>query len=79
MPVDTDGDTVADDVATFQGWASTTLNFTNDVYMENYSPLYSAAGSITLQYTATSPQEYTFEVLNLDGDLLHSETGQSVN
>jgi hypothetical protein len=47
--------------------------------MQNYSPLYSADGSITLQYTATSPQDYTFEVFRLNGDLLHTAGGQSVN
>ncbi len=76
---DTDGDGAGDEVVPFNGWASTTLNFTNDVYMENYSPLYSAGGSITLQYTATSPQDYTFEVFNLSGNLLHTASGQSTN
>ena len=79
VPVDTDGDTVADEIATFQGWGSVSVNFANDVYMQNYSPLYSAAGSITLEYFATSPQDYTFEVFRLNGQLLHTESGQSVN
>ncbi|MBI5388023.1 MAG: hypothetical protein HZA90_25445 [Verrucomicrobia bacterium] len=79
VPVDTDGDSVTDDVAPYQGGASVTLNFANDVSMQNYSPLYSAAGSLTLQYSTTSPQSYTFEVFRLDGELLHTASGQSVN
>jgi hypothetical protein len=77
VPVDTDGDLIADEVATFQASANITLNFSNEVYMQNYSPLYSAAGSITLQYTASSPQDYTFEVFGLSGDLLHTTSGFS--
>lgn len=79
IPVDTDGDTVADEVSTYQAWATINLNFSNDVYMQNYSPLYSGVGSITLQYTANSPHDYTFEVFRLDGDLLHTASGQSAN
>ena len=79
VPVDTDGDSVADEIATFQGWGNVTVNFANDVYMLNYSPLYSAVGSITLEYFATSPQDYTFEVFRLNGELLHTQNGLSLN
>jgi len=79
VPVDTDGDSVADDVSSFQAWANITVNFANDVYMQNYSPLYSKAGSIALQYTATSSQDYTFEVFKTNGTLLHTASEQSVN
>ncbi|HEY0549901.1 MAG TPA: Ig-like domain-containing protein [Verrucomicrobiae bacterium] len=76
VPIDTDGDSVVDDVSTFQGGASVTLNFTNDVGMQNYSPLYSKASSITLQYSAVSTQDYTFEILKTNGTLLHTTNGQ---
>ena len=79
LPVDTDGDLVADGISTFEGWATLTLNFTNEVCMQNYSPLYSKAGFLTLQYSATCPQDYTFEVFKTNGTLLHSASGQSDN
>ena len=78
-PVDTDGDGVADDVSTFQQWGSISVHFANDVAMQNYSPLYSSASSITLRYNTTAPQDYTFEVFSLSGSLLHTATGESVN
>jgi hypothetical protein len=79
VPVDTDGDAVADEEAPFQVWRSVAVNFANDVYMQSYSPLYSAAGSISLEYFANAPQNYTFEVFRLNGDLLHTDNGQSIN
>lgn len=79
VSVDTDGDSVADEVVPFNGWGTVMLTFTNDVRLENYSPLYSAAGSLTLNYATTSPQNYTFEVFNLQGVLLHTTNGQSAN
>jgi hypothetical protein len=77
--VDTDGDGVGDEVVPFNAGASVILNFTNDVRLENYSPLYSAAGSIMLNYATASPQNYVFEVFNLQGNLLHTASGQSAN
>ena len=77
--VDSDGDGVTDSTVTFQGWGSVTLNFTNDVYMQNYSLLYSAAGSVTLQYGVTSAQNYTFEVFRTNGTLLHTASGTSAS
>ncbi len=79
VPVDTDGDMVVDDISTLEAWGNVTVNFANDVYMQNYSPLYSAAGSITLEYFATPPQDYTFEVFRLNNELLHTQNGQSVS
>jgi hypothetical protein len=78
VPVDTDGDTVADDVSTFQTWTNVTVNFSNTVFLQNYSPLYTKAGSITLQYSALGTQDYTFEVFKTNGTLLHTTNGQSV-
>ena len=80
VPVDSDGDGDWDDVRSFSKLENLlTVNFANEVYMQNYSPVYSAGSSITLEYAATAPQDYTFQVLGLNNDLLHSETGQSVN
>jgi len=45
--------------------------------MQNYSSLYSYAGSISFLYGVTSPMDYTFEVFKLTGELLHTETGLS--
>lgn len=79
VPIDTDGDSVVDEVSTFQGGASVNLNFTNEVRLQNYSPLYTKAGSITLQYSVTSTQNYTFEVFGTNGTLLHTTNGQIAN
>ncbi len=78
VPVDTDGDTVVDETSTFQSWASVDVSFSNGVFMQNYSPLYSQAGSIVLQYGAVTPHSYVFEVFTLQGGLLHASSGQSV-
>ena len=72
IDVDTDGDQVADNQATFASWGSVTVTFANDVYMENFSELYSAYG---LSYFAATPHDYTFEVFRLDGELLHTQSG----
>jgi hypothetical protein len=72
IPVDTDEDGLADSRTTFASWGSVTVTFSNDVYMENFSPLYSAYG---LTYFATTPHNYTFEVFRVNGDLLHTQTG----
>jgi hypothetical protein len=77
VPVDTDGDSVADDLSPFQGGASVTVNFTNDVSVKNYSPLYTKASSLSLQYSLASPQDYTFEVFTTNGTLLHTASGQA--
>ena len=77
--MDTDGNSVADDLSPFRGSANVTLYFTNEVALQNYSPLYTKAGSLTLQYKTTSPQNYTFQVFRTNGDLLHTASGQSVN
>lgn len=79
VPVDTDGDAIADDIVPFQTWANVTVNFTNEVRMQNYSPLYTKAGSITLQYSVTGTQNYTFEVFKTNGTLLHTTNGQAAN
>lgn len=79
VPVDTDGDSVLDDYSPFQSSANITVNFTNEVAMQNYSPLWSKSGSLTLQYKTTSTQDYTFEVFKTNGTLLHTASGQSVN
>ncbi len=79
VPVDTDGDSVLDDYSPFQSAANVTVNFTNEVAMQNYSPLWSKSGSLTLQYKTTSTQDYTFEVFKTNGVLLHTASGQSVN
>jgi len=75
VPVDTDGDFVGDDVSAFNAWESVTLTFANEVYMENYSPLYSSSSSLSLWYHVTAPQDYTFEVFRTNGMLLYSASG----
>ena len=76
VPVDTDGNGLADDISVFQKWTSVTVNFTNAVSMQNYSPLYSGASSLTFQYSATSLHDYKFEVFKTNGTLLHITNGQ---
>jgi hypothetical protein len=75
--VDTDGDGFADSPATFQAWTSVPATFSNEVYMTSFSPLYSAFGSITLDYVAMTPHDYTFEVFKRTGELLHTQSGTS--
>jgi hypothetical protein len=75
--VDTDDDGAADSPTSLQAWANVSVNFANGVYMANYSPLYSSFGSITLDYVATTPHNYTFEVSRLNGQLLHTQSGSS--
>ncbi len=79
VPVDRDGDSVADALSPFHGSANMSLYFTNEVAMQNYSPLYTKSGSLTLNYKTTSPQNYTFEVFKTNGVLLHTASGQSAN
>jgi hypothetical protein len=75
--VDTDGDGVTDSPFAMRGWASVPVTFSNEVYMTSFSHLYSAAGSITLDYATTVPRTYTFEVFRLSGELLHTQNGAS--
>jgi hypothetical protein len=72
VDVDTDGDGLVDSPTTLAGWGSVTVTFSNEVYMENFSPLYSAYG---LSYFAGTPHDYTFEVFRLNGQLLHTHSG----
>lgn len=72
IDVDTDGDGLPDSPTTFASWGSVSVTFSNEVYMENFSPLYSAYG---LSYFATAPHDYTFEVFRLNGELLHTQSG----
>jgi hypothetical protein len=76
---DADGDGVAESPTSLQTWANVALNFANGIYMTSYSPLSSASGSVTVNYFATTPQVYTFEVFRLDGELLHTQTGASID
>lgn len=77
VPVDTDGDGLADSPSAIASWTSVPVTFSNEVYMTSFSPLYSALGSITLDYVATTPHSYTFEVFKLTGELLHTQSGAS--
>jgi len=75
--VDTDGDGVADSPSTIQSWASVSVTFSNEVYMTSFSHLYSAAGSIILDYVTIAPRTYAFEVFTLNGELLYTLSGAS--
>jgi hypothetical protein len=76
VAVDTDGNAIADDVSPYERWGSVSVNFTNSAYMQNYSPLYTAFSSVTMQYSTISTQSYTFEVFKTNGTLLHTTNGQ---
>jgi hypothetical protein len=73
--VDTDGDGSPDSPAALASWALVPVTFSNELYMVNFSPLYSAYG---LSYFAVTPHDYTFEVFRLNGELLRSESGTTV-
>jgi hypothetical protein len=72
IDVDTDDDGSLDSKTTFASWGSVTVTFSNEVYMENFSPLYSAYG---VSYFAAAPHDYTFEVFRLNGELLNTQSG----